>query len=77
MKWRTIITAGAMISFAGITPASEEICDGLKGGTPGLYGRCVSYCSDQESDSSQKNRAAILASKKRRPPSSAGEARIV
>jgi len=32
----------------GETPASEEVCDELKGGTPGLYGLCVAYCEAQD-----------------------------
>ena len=35
----------------GITPAVEDVCDGLIGGTPGLYGLCVAYCEAQDCDS--------------------------
>ncbi|MBW2253480.1 MAG: hypothetical protein JRI25_02635 [Deltaproteobacteria bacterium] len=34
----------------GDTPAVEQICDPLKGGTPGLYGLCVAYCEAQDAD---------------------------
>lgn len=32
----------------GDTPANEGICDGLIGGTPGLYGLCVAFCEAQD-----------------------------
>ncbi|MGI9330105.1 MAG: hypothetical protein ACR2QB_05260, partial [Gammaproteobacteria bacterium] len=32
----------------GETPAIEDVCDGLIGGTPGLYGLCVAYCEAQD-----------------------------
>jgi len=59
MNWKTIFVAGAMILFTGIlyaqtpdgiTPANEDVCDPLKGGTPGLYGLCVAYCEAQDFD---------------------------
>ena len=28
----------------GSTPAEEATCDGLKHGTPGLYGLCIAFC---------------------------------
>jgi hypothetical protein len=28
----------------GSTPAEEDTCDGLKYGTPGLYGLCIAFC---------------------------------
>ena len=34
----------------GVTPAEEDVCDILKGGTPGLYGLCVAYCEAQDLD---------------------------
>jgi hypothetical protein len=35
----------------GETPAIEDVCDQLIGGTPGLYGLCVAYCEAQDCDS--------------------------
>jgi hypothetical protein len=35
----------------GETPAVEDVCDDLIGGTPGLYGLCVAYCEAQDCDS--------------------------
>ena len=32
----------------GSTPANEGVCDGLIGGTPGLYGLCVGYCEARD-----------------------------
>ncbi|HYQ70324.1 MAG TPA: hypothetical protein VET88_00195 [Gammaproteobacteria bacterium] len=32
----------------GETPANEGVCDGLMGGTPGLYGLCVAFCEAQD-----------------------------
>ena len=34
----------------GLTPAAEDDCDIVKGGTPGLYGLCVAYCDAQDND---------------------------
>ncbi len=34
----------------GETPATEDVCDVLKDGTPGLYGLCVAYCEAQDLD---------------------------
>ena len=39
----------------GDTPATEEVCDDLKGGTPGLYGLCVAYCEAQDLDDDEFN----------------------
>lgn len=38
----------------GETPANEGICDGLQGGTGGLYGLCVAYCEAQDLDTFNK-----------------------
>jgi len=38
----------------GMTPAEEEVCDIVKGGTPGLYGLCVAYCEAQDLDAFPK-----------------------
>lgn len=38
----------------GDTPANEGICDGLQGGTSGLYGLCVAYCEAQDLDNIDK-----------------------
>lgn len=32
------------------TPANENVCNSVKGGTPGLYGLCVAYCEAQDLD---------------------------
>ena len=32
----------------GETPANEDVCDVLIGGTPGLYGLCVGFCEAQD-----------------------------
>lgn len=32
----------------GETPANEDVCDGLIGATPGLYGLCVAFCEAQD-----------------------------
>ena len=34
----------------GLTPAQEDVCDDLKGGTAGLYGLCVAFCEAHDSD---------------------------
>ena len=34
----------------GETPEVETVCDPLKGGTPSLYGLCVSFCEAQDCD---------------------------
>jgi hypothetical protein len=30
------------------TPATEDVCDILKGATPGLYGLCIAFCEAQD-----------------------------
>lgn len=40
----------------GVTPAQEEVCDIVKGGTPGLYGLCVAYCEAQDLDAFPKKK---------------------
>jgi hypothetical protein len=47
-------TATAMGTPDGETPANEGVCNGLQGGTPGLYGLCVAYCEAQDLDSFDK-----------------------
>jgi hypothetical protein len=42
------LPAAAQGTPDGITPANETVCDGLKGGTPGLYGTCVALCEAQD-----------------------------
>ncbi len=42
------VPAAAQGTPDGITPANETVCDGLKGGTPGLYGLCVAMCEAQD-----------------------------
>jgi hypothetical protein len=68
MNWKTVIAVGAIL-FSGIlyahtpdgeTPANEEICDELKGSTPGLYGLCVAYCEAQDSDTTGDTKANLL-----------------
>jgi len=56
-------TASAMTPD-GVTPAEEDVCDVLIGGTPGLYGLCVAYCEAQDCDSD----AAHSGQCTRRPP---------
>jgi hypothetical protein len=34
----------------GETPAEEDVCSTLAGGTPGLYGLCTAYCEAQDAD---------------------------
>jgi hypothetical protein len=34
----------------GLTPAQDGVCDELRGGPPGLYGLCVSFCEAQDCD---------------------------
>jgi hypothetical protein len=38
----------------GQTPANEGVCDGLMGGSPGLYGLCNAYCEAQDLDTFDK-----------------------
>ncbi len=38
----------------GETPANEDVCDGLQGASPGLYGLCVAYCEAQDLDTIDK-----------------------
>ena len=40
------------------TPATEDVCDVLLGGTPGLYGLCVAYCEAHDADSSAEDSTA-------------------
>lgn len=42
------------------TPAVEEICDVLIGGTPGLYGLCVAYCEAQDGEVDLTSEEAIM-----------------
>ena len=51
----TTLTVGMLVissTYAstpdGQTPANEGVCDGLMGGTPGLYGLCVAFCEAQD-----------------------------
>lgn len=32
----------------GVTPANENVCDVVQGGTPSLYGLCVAFCEAQD-----------------------------
>ena len=62
MNWKTILAAGSILFTGtlyaqtpdGETPANEGVCDGLQGGTPGLYGLCVAYCEAQDFDTIEK-----------------------
>lgn len=55
----TSVFCAVMLAFAppalsktpdGKTPAEEDICDPLRGATPGLYGLCVAYCEAHDAD---------------------------
>ena len=70
MFGKIVLCTIAMLILPDLLQAqTDEVCSSLKGGTTGLYGMCVSYCSAKESDHSQKNRTEILAkyNKKRQP----------
>ena len=45
-----ILTPAYSRAFDGETSATESVCDGLKGGTPGLHGLCVAYCDSTDRD---------------------------
>lgn len=34
----------------GTPPAEEDVCDSLRGGTPGLYGLCVAFCEAHDAE---------------------------
>ena len=62
MFWKSAITVVALSLLYDVSYAQiDETCESLKGGTPGLYGLCISYCSAANSIESQKNKEAILA----------------
>ncbi len=57
----------------GETPATEDVCDVLKDGTPGLYGLCVAYCEAQDLDDDvlkqkpSNSKLLVVYNKKRKP----------
>jgi len=56
MKYLILTALMAMLSTTvlaqgtpdGVTPANENICSELQGGTPSLYGLCVAFCEAQD-----------------------------